>query len=289
MPSKSTAQRPPFFEVRIHDLATMPPLTGVCAGYESGRWRCDQLAGHLITLLPDFALTYEEKEQLDFSNAAEKLMQAAKSVYTSKGTRFRRRGEAGELLLHAICREVFTTLPAIARYYYKDSANDTVKGFDSVHVRANADGLELWLGESKLYKSVSQAISAVIKDLRKHTRRDYLRGEFVAITNKIEDSWPHAARLKRLLDPRVSLDEIFQRVCIPVLLTYESSTIRRYTSVTHGFKTEFEREMRKHHGSFATKHKLRSIRVHLILLPIQSKSAFLKAFDERLRACQSVI
>ena len=231
MSPRSQAQRPPFFEVRVHDIAAIPALTGVCAGYESQKWRCEQLAGYLITMLPDFALTYEEKEQLDFSNAAEKLYQAAKSVYTSKGTRFRRRGEVGELLLHAICREVFKTLPAIARYYYKDSANDTVKGFDSVHVRPNADGLELWLGESKLYKSVGRAIAAVIKDLRKHTRRDYLRGEFVAITNKIEEGWPHAARLKKLLDPRVSLDRIFERVCIPVLLTYESSSIRRHESV----------------------------------------------------------
>jgi hypothetical protein len=244
-------QRPPFFEVRVHDLAAVPPLTGVCAGYESGAWRCDQLAGHLISLLPDFALTYEEKEQLTVDNAAEKFVQAAKSVYTSKGSRFRRRGEAGELLLHAICREVFRTLPAIARYYYKDSANDTVKGFDSVHVRVGSDGLELWLGESKLYKSVSRAIAAVIKDLRKHTRRNYLRGEFVAIINKIDDTWPYAARLKTLLDPRISLDRVFERVCIPVLLTYESSTVRKHRRVTQEFKKDFEREVQKHHGSFS--------------------------------------
>jgi Cap4 SAVED domain len=289
MTSGSRAQRPPFFEVRIHDLAAAPPLTGVCAGYESQGWRCDQLASHLITLLPDFALTYEEKEGLNSDNAAEKFVQAAKSVYTSKGARFRRRGEAGELLLHAICREVFNTLPAIARYYYKDSANDTVKGFDLVHVRASSGGLELWLGESKLYRSIGRAIAAVVKDLRKHTRRDYLRGEFMAITNKIEDGWPHAARLKRLLDPRVSLDQIFERVCIPVLLTYESSTIRGHQGVTQAFKLEFEREVRKHHGAFAERNKLRAVRVHLVLLPIHTKAKFLKAFDERLSACQSVI
>jgi hypothetical protein len=59
--------------------------------------------------------------------------------------KYQKRGEIGELLLHVICREVFKTYPAITKYFYKDSSNNTVKGFDAVHVVVTKTGLELWL------------------------------------------------------------------------------------------------------------------------------------------------
>ena len=34
---------------------------------------------------------------------------------------------------------------AISKVFFKDSPNDTVKGFDAVHVVESLDGLELWL------------------------------------------------------------------------------------------------------------------------------------------------
>ena len=39
----------------------------------------------------------------------------------------------GNLVTHSM-RQVFDTIPAISKIFYKDSANDTVKGFDAVHV-----------------------------------------------------------------------------------------------------------------------------------------------------------
>ncbi|MEN3029932.1 Hachiman antiphage defense system protein HamA [Chromobacterium amazonense] len=36
---------------------------------------------------------------------------------------------------------------AISKIYFKDAVNNTVKGFDAVHVLATQNGLELWLGE----------------------------------------------------------------------------------------------------------------------------------------------
>jgi len=73
--------------------------------------------------------------------------------------KYKKRGEIGELLLHVICREVFKTYPAITKYFYKDSANNTVKGFDAVHVVVGGDGLELWLGERNSTKTSGSVIS----------------------------------------------------------------------------------------------------------------------------------
>src|SRR5690349_18214709 len=54
----------PFLVVRIHRSDLLPPLTGVCAGYELNEWRCKQLAAHLMEWLPEFALTPGEREAL---------------------------------------------------------------------------------------------------------------------------------------------------------------------------------------------------------------------------------
>ena len=48
-----------FFSVHCHELALQPRLHGVCAGYESGTWRAEQLSRYLMEWLPEFS---------DFSN-----------------------------------------------------------------------------------------------------------------------------------------------------------------------------------------------------------------------------
>lgn len=276
-----------FFAVRVHHLDKLPGLTAVCAGYELKQWRNAQLAGHLIKWLPEFALTYSELKSLHGYNAADLIAKAARSVYMSD--KYKKRGEIGELLLHVICREVFKTYPAITKYFYKDSANNTVKGFDAVHVVVSGDGLELWLGESKFYKNIGQAIAKAVEDLKAHTKRDYLRAEFVTVRNMLDPKWPHADRLRKLLSPNVSLDKIFDAVCIPVLLTYNSDTISAHHEVTKEFIAAFETEVMAHYETFSTKNPLKDIRVHLFLFPAKDKQKLLEEFDARLKACQAII
>ena len=281
-------QHPPcFFEVRIQLLQKDTELTAVCAGYELKHWRHKQLAGHLIKWLPEFALTHTELQKLKGYNAADLIAKAARSVYMSD--KYKKRGEIGELLLHVICREVFKTYPAITKYFYKDSSNNTVKGFDAVHVIVTQSGLELWLGESKFYKNINMAIAAAIKDLKSHTKRNYMRAEFVTIRNQLDKKWPHAAKLEKLIHPNVSLDEIFEAVCIPVLLTYNSNTIAAYNEVSEEFKEAFKAEVLKHYHTFSSRNPLKNIRVHLFLFPAKSKEQLLAEFDVRLKACQAII
>lgn len=277
----------PFFEVRVQNLELTPGLTAVCAGYELKKWRNAQLAGHLIKWLPEFALTYSERQNLSAGNAAELLARPAASVYTSE--KYQKRGEIGELLLHVICREVFETYPAISKYFYKDSGNNTVKGFDAVHVISRNKKLELWLGESKFYSCIDQAIAAAIKDLKAHTTRDYMRAEFVTIRNMIDPKWPDADRLKKLIHPNVSLDNIFDAVCIPVLLTYNSDAVAAHSEVTQQFTSAFKTEIQTHYNSFAGQNPVTSLRVELFLFPAADKAKLLTEFDERLKACQSII
>ena len=274
----------PFLHLRVHRLDLTPSLTALCAGYELNEWRCRQLATHLLEWLPEFALTHSELQDFGPHNAIRLLRQAARSVYTSE--KYQKRGELGELLLHAAIRQTFTTVPAISKYFFKDSENDTVKGFDAVHVIATEKSLELWLGEVKFYNGVSKAIYDVVEELNKHCERDYLRSEFTAITNKIDSSWPHSGRLKGLLDPNTSLDVVFDSVCIPVLLTYDSPAVDAHKKATSEFSKAFEEEVIHNHGLFKAKGLPENVVVRLFLVPLKEKAELVKIFDEELKSLQ---
>ena len=113
--------KPPFFNIIIHKDDTFPDLHGLCAGFESRQWRKDQLVNYLFEYLPEFALTYSELGNLTSENMVAKMRQVAASIYQSE--KFKNRGEFGELLLHAIIREMYDTIPAISKIYYKDGPN----------------------------------------------------------------------------------------------------------------------------------------------------------------------
>lgn len=277
----------PFFNIILHREEGNRELDGICAGFESRIWRKEQLVDHLADYIPEFALTYSERQSIDIKNLRRMLSNAAKYIYQSK--KLDNRGEIGELLLHVIIREIYNTIPAISKIYYKDGPNDTVKGFDAVHVVDKDDHLELWLGEVKFYKEISKAITDVVNEIFDHIKKDYLRDEFIAITNKIDEKWPHADKLKNLLDPNTSLDQVFDQACIPVLLTYNSDVIAKYNessdAYTNEIKTEFEDLFEKFKERITDKVP---ITVHLFLLPLKTKADLVASFDEKLRKLQQI-
>jgi hypothetical protein len=274
----------PFLEVRVKQL-DIPAIVGLCVGYEAKRWRATELVAHMMEWLPEFALNYTERRSFGPETAVRLIRAAARSIYNSE--KFQNRGEFGELLLHIAIRQVFQTIPAISKIYYKDSDNVTAKGFDAVHVVVNATALELWIGESKFYNDISKAIADVVEELQLHTQDDYLRREFAAIVNKIDPRWPNAARLKQLLDPATSLDMVFDRACVPVLLTYDSKAVNSHDRVSKEYVESFMSEVLRHHSTFRSKN-LPKLRIYLFLLPLKSKIELIAELDEALRKWQQI-
>lgn len=281
-----SGERKAVLEVRVEDPKLVPTLTALCAGYERGEWRKEHLIDDLINWLPEFALTDEELKGLTSENMIPLMRRALSNVY--KTDNYKRRGELGELLLHAVLRQQRKTLPAINKLFFKDGANETVKGFDAVHVVEASGELELWLGEVKFYEDINAAIRAVLDELKAHTETNFLRSEFLAITNKIDSRWTHATKLKLLLDPATSLDAVFARTCIPVLLTYDSPTVAAHTAVSDAYVSALSDEVRKHHERFAKGPLPGEVRVELFLVPLLSKADLNKAFDERLKQWQTL-
>ena len=69
-----------------------------------------------IEWLPEYALP-EDGLAVTHANIYVKLREAAVRVYTSE--KYTKRGEAGEITLHAICRDYFDTLPISPRVFLK--------------------------------------------------------------------------------------------------------------------------------------------------------------------------
>ncbi|UDM08318.1 DUF1837 domain-containing protein [Halomonas sp. NyZ770] len=282
-----------FLNIIFHDVKESGDDLALCAGFERGQWRNEQLADHMMEWLPEFALEYSELNEIGHANALRMTKKAAKIVYQTE--KYGLRGEFGELLLHIAIRQVYETLPAVSKIYYKSAVNETVKGFDAVHVVRKDNDLELWIGETKFYENITRAIYDVSKEIIDHLETDYLRSEFILIKNKIDLSWPEAEKLKKLLHENTSLDEVFNKACIPILLTYDSDVV--------GFSGEYNDEYRERirneliNAYVRLRDKIDSgykdrftqdfpLTAHVILVPLKEKKKLIAALDQRLKALQ---
>lgn len=157
----------------------------LCAGFDNGQWRCEQLARHLLEWVLEFSLRSSERELIPSGKIVSVVREAASRVYANDSTS---RGEAGELLLHAACRQEFSTRQLVARLYYKSSLDEQIHGFDCVHFRLGQEQkIELWLGESKLYAEATSAIAKARKSIKEHLDRGFLKSQKTLILPKISD------------------------------------------------------------------------------------------------------
>jgi len=282
-----------FLNIVFHHENHAGDDLALCAGFQRGAWRSEQFANHIIEWLPEFALTHSELEELGHHNALKIIRRAAKTVYQSE--KYGKRGEFGEILLHIAMRQVYDTLPAVSKIYYKTSPNETVKGFDAVHVVRNPDGLELWIGETKFYKDVKAAIRDVADEIVDHLETDYLESEFILIGNKVDPAWPEAKELRSLLNNNVSLDDVFKKVCIPVLITYESDVTKHYAATNDRYIDKLKQEVLSEYthlrDRISNKYTERfnedlPVTVHVFFVPLANKSELITKLDTKLKGLQ---
>lgn len=276
----------PFLNVVVKELAIDPALLGLCAGYEHGEWRAGQFAAHLIEWLPEFALSPDEIELINPGNMIRAIASAATRIYTTE--KYKGRGDFGEVLLHAIIRQEFDSSPVISKFFHKDSDNETVHGFDAVHVVSDGEKLELWLGEAKFHQDIAAAIASVIGELHTHFGKEYLKSEFSIILRKLDKNIPHADKLKKLLDKNTSLDVVFDCLCVPVLLTYDSEAVKNYSISDEAYKLDLQEEVLSHRGAFIAANPPADLTVYLFLVPLESIKTLRAELDARLKAAQAM-
>jgi len=120
-----------------------------------------------------------------------------------------------------------------------------------------------------------------LSELDAHLAANYVRDEFALVVDKIDDDHPHAEELRRLMHPNTSLDDVFSRVCVPVLLTYDSDVTGAHEKVGEEYRSELEAELRRGWTRFKNQMDARGlpVAVRLILVPMATKRALLDALD----------
>lgn len=270
----------PLLTAHLDDQGISPPLTTLGVGYELKIWRADALAGHVLDWVLDFAMRPEERRPLSPGRARQIMRRAVDATFGNGADR----GVPGEVLLHAVCRQFFGSDTVISKVFFKTADNDTYKGFDGVHcVHDDDDELELWLGEAKFYRRLGQAIAAALDDLDEHLERGYLRNEFAIVSEKIDDSHPHAEELRRLMHPNTSLDEVFDRIVVPVLIAYDSAATHEHEKVCPAYLEDLEAEARRAWLRFSRGVDASlPVTVRLFLIPMDDKKTLLDCIEAEL-------
>lgn len=274
----------PFLISRFKGTNALDPIA-LCAGYDNGEWRCPQLAKHLTEWIIEFALRSSERDLIAPANAVAVVREAASRVYGKESIT---RGEAGELLLHAACRQEFKTQQLVARMYYKSSLDEQVHGFDCVHFRQEPQGqIELWLGESKLYKSATDAISKARASIKDHLDRGFISAQKMLILPKISDENKSAAQtVQHLFHKNTPIDEFIKAMVIPVLIACDSPAVVASSSVDPAYLAALQAEMVDVSDRVRKGSPFSSIRLQPIYVPLRSKEEFRKAFGAALKGLQ---
>jgi hypothetical protein len=272
----------PFLEARCVELSEPYPTTGLCAGYDGGEWRSDRLADHLFQWLPYAALNQEHQLGFGSHNFVEMLRLAAAHIYKTKKTSSR--GEIGELLLHLACILHFETVPVMCKLVLKSSSNDTVKGFDSVHLLNLGDKFEIWLGESKFYADPEQGIRDAIQSVKEHVIPAFLSAEKAMIFGHVGQNIPHRDDVIKLFKSQTSGDELLRLAVFPILVTYDSKSVASFDSVSDDYINNLKVEVGNLRKYFGARVEGLTFRFQLIFVPFGRKSDVVASFDKRLEA-----
>lgn len=278
-------QKPERFLANIHSQNREPfPVDAYCADFELGIWRCKQLAFHLLEWLPEYALP-EEELQVNHANSLVKLRNAAVRVYTSP--KYAKRGEPGEIALHAICRDFFGTIPISPRVFYKSASNDVVKAFDMVHARLpEGRPVEIWLGESKLYEDGHAAIADAINSVKAHIDAGFLSNEKLLLGPQIPKNTPRYEELIKLFSTQATLDQLLRQAVFVVGIFCDSESAKTAMERDEAYLNGAKAELDALSASLLRSGLSSSLRLQLLYIPLADKAKLVAEFDARLKGLQ---
>jgi len=267
---------------RIVDVPGDRPAIALCPDFELDAWRYKQLAAHLFDWLPDVALRPKERQAL--------LYEPHKTLAISSRRLFdlddpSKRGEIGEILLHAACRQEFGTAPFVARLFYKMRSNDSVTSVDVVHVLLNdqTQQLELWLGEAKLYDNVQRARYRALESIKPLWDADFLQEMKALIGPKIDDGAPYEKELTKLFEQETTLDQIISRIVVPICIAADFDRTKSTKSRTSEYIDDVARELGTTLEYMASNIPI-EVRFVVIFVPMDCKASLETAMHAKIKS-----
>lgn len=229
-------------------------------------------------------------EHQKFFNACEKLYKEPKARNSKK------EGDLGEIILHSLLRKYLGTIPFAGRFYFAVDKNTSPKSFDIVHVLPSESKNILVLGESKMYADAKGGIDALADDIKKHFQADYMRKQFVKISEVVSsdntsdqenivvpmrktiDEWEYELRIEK------TLEKVIDSLYVPLLCTYNYDKYGKYSNVCDEFIKEYEVHIGELYNYFDNKDIIRPacLNILLMLFPVPSKDILIEEYYKRI-------
>ena len=230
------------------------------------------------------------RDHKKFFNACEKLYKDPKARNTKK------EGDLGEIILHTLLRKYVRTIPFAGRFYFAVDKNTSPKSFDIVHVLPNKFKNILVLGESKMYADAKGGIDALADDIKKHFNADYIRKQFVKISEAVSsdnlvdqetiikpmrrtiEDWEYLLRTEK------TLEHVIDALYVPLLCTYNYDKYNEYESLCEQFIKEYEIHIGELYNYFDNKNIIRPacLNILLMLFPVPSKDILIEEYYKRI-------
>lgn len=264
--------------------------------FEDEKWRYEKFENFIWDNIALTALSAQEREKLT-GQSRSTLRESAKNLrLTDKAGDIGQGSELAEIVLYGIMRHHYGALPVVPKIFYKQNVQDNAKGADSVHIVLEGDDdFSLWFGEAKFFNSIEDArLPAVVKSVGNSLDTAKLKKENSIITNasdidRLVANPELAAKIKDALAAKNSIDQIKQKIHVPILLLHECSI----TSLTKEMNNAYMESIKKYHLERASSYfgkqisslsgtvaKYAEVKFHIILFPIPDREKLIEQFSK---------
>lgn len=262
----------------------------------NGELRLKDLVEFIDTKIVDYAIPKKEideaNEYLKKTGSTSKVLALKKKTKTLF-TDLTKTGEGGEILLYILVLEYLKIPQLISKMALKTSGQVHYQGADGIHVRFDSakDRLNLYWGESKMYKSMSAAMGDCLSSVKGYlldpqSAESVQQRDLELITSNINANVNDEALENALVryfdkDDILSNEIEYKAVCFIGFdrSVYKSKEIFKSTKE---IKDTIEKEIAEWYTLLGTKikeyEKLHLKEMHIFLMPFPSVEEFRKFF-----------
>jgi hypothetical protein len=280
-------------------------LVSLVNGFEEGHWMKKNFQNFIYNNIAETALKAEERIKI-VDDSYSCLVESAKHLRlidkdgVDEETKKKDKGrgsEIAEIVLYGIMKHHFNAIPAIPKIYYKQNDKMNALGDDSVHIVLTKDGdFQIWLGEAKFYNDLEdKRFGEPLDSIAQMLNPAIIRKEIGILTglNELDvvlrDNLEMLEKVKSVLKNFTSIDEIKERLHVPILLLHECEITNCATRLSEEYKKKiiayhYDRAInyfKKQIIKFKDYVDYDKINFHLILFPVPKKSEIVEWFISR--------
>ena len=280
-------------------------LVSLVNGFEEGHWMKKNFQNFIYNNIVETALKAEERIKI-VDDSYSCLVESAKHLRlidkdgVDEETKKKDKGrgsEIAEIVLYGIMKHHFNAIPAIPKIYYKQNDKMNALGDDSVHIVLTKDGdFQIWLGEAKFYNDLEdKRFGEPLDSIAQMLNPAIIRKEIGILTglNELDvvlrDNLEMLEKVKSILKNFTSIDEIKERLHVPILLLHECEITNCATRLSEEYKKKiiayhYDRAInyfKKQIIKFKDYVDYDKINFHLILFPVPKKSEIVEWFISR--------